>query len=514
MRKIREILRLRFGVPPRRHREIATACKISPSTVGDCLARFRASGLTWPLPESLADQELEKRLYRVEPIDPQGPRPDADWAQVYHELRKKHVTLALLWHEYKLANPDGYEYSWFCDHYRAWLKRTELSMRQVHKYGEKCFVDYAGTTMPVFDLATGEEHRAQVFVGVLGASNYTYAQASWSQDLESWTTAHVRMFAFFGGCPEILVPDNLRSGVTKPCHYDPEINPTYQELADHYKVAVIPARKRRPKDKAKVEVGVQLVSRWILAALRNRKFYSLAELNQAIRELLDHLNNRPFKKLPGSRRQVFEAQEKPTLRPLPQAPYELAEFKKAKVNVDYHIELEGHYYSVPYTLGRQVVEARVTPTTVEVLHNGVRVASHPRSFLRGRQTTLSEHMPSHHRLKAEWSADRITSWASKIGTPTKTVAQAIMERKAHPEQGFRSCFGLLRALGDKYGHERLEAACERAVVLKSLSRATVESILKNGLDRLPVQRRTPRSAGLHVNVRGGRYYARGEGAGR
>lgn len=503
MRKIREILRLRFSLG-RSHREIAQACKISTSTVGDCLGRFRVSGLSWPLTPELDDVALEKKLYHLEP-SPSVKRPAPDWEWVMREIRKKHVTLSLLWQEYREAHPDGYEYSWFCEAYGSWRGRRDLVMRQNHKLGERCFVDYAGDTASVVNPETGEVHKAFVFVGVLGGSSYTYAEAVWSQELPSWISSHVRMFAFFGGIPEVLVPDNFKTGVTKANYYEPDINLTYQEMAEHYGVAVLPTRVRKPRDKAKVESAVLLAERWILAALRNRTFFSLEELNEAISELLTKLNSRPFQKLPGNRRRIFEEEEKPVLRPLPKEPYIFGQWKKARVNVDCHIEVEGHHYSVPYTLAREAVEVRVTGTTVEVFHAGRRVASHPRSCRRGGTTTLKEHMPPRHRNLAEWTPERILSWAADIGPTVATMADRIMKSRPHPEQGFRACFGLLR-LSRLYGKERLEAACSRALSVEACSYKSVHSILNRSLDRQTSVPLSLRSAGYHENVRGSGYY--------
>lgn len=508
MRKIREVLRLRYGDPPLSHRDIGVSCNLSPSTVGDTLQRFRLSGLPWPLPEELDDQALEASLYVTEPRKPDAepPPPEPDWAEVHRELGHKGVTLALLWKEYREGSQAGYGYSWFCQNYRQWADRIKVVMRQPHKFGEKVFVDYAGHTVPVVDVSTGEVRFAQVFVGVLGGSNYTYAEASWSQDLPSWVTAHVRMFAFFGGVPEVAVPDNLKSGVTKACYYEPDLNPTYHEMAKHYQIAVIPARKGRPRDKAKVEQAVQLVERWVLAALRKRTFYSLEELNQAISELLEWLNKRPFKKLPGSRLERFEQDEKPALRPLPAEPYEYGEWKSSRVNLDYHVEVDGHYYSVPHQLARQVVEVRLTATTVQMVHQSVRVASHKRSFRRGMHTTIPEHMPSHHRFRADWTRERVLAWAGKSGDSVRQVADAIMAGRMHPEQGFRACMGLI-SLGKRFGTSRLEAACARAVEAKAFTYQSIKSILHRGLDRQPLASRTVvRSAGYHANVRGPGYY--------
>jgi len=503
MRKIREILRLRFELN-RSHREIAQACNISSSTVGECLYRFIASGISWPLPPEIDDVILEKKLYRLEPSS-SSQRPPPDWEYVHRQMRRKHTTLALLWMEYHKSNPDGYEYSWFCESYAIWKKKHDLVMRQSHKLGEKCFVDYAGETIPVVDPKSGEIRKAHLFVGVLGASNYTYAEATWSQELSSWIASHVRMFEFWGGVPEALIPDNLKSGVTKANYYEPDINLTYQEMAEHYGVAVLPARIRKPRDKSKVENAVLLVERWILAALRNRTFFSLDELNEAIRELLKELNDRPFQKLPGSRRQVFEEEEKAALRPLPKEPYVLGQWKKARVHIDYHIEVDGHYYSVPYTFAREQVEVRLTASMVEVFHAGRRVASHQRSYMSGKATTLNEHMPPRHRNMAEWTHERITSWASSIGPSVESLAEGIMQKRQHPEQGFRACLGVFR-LVHQYGKERLESACRRAVSIGAYSYKSVQSILEKNLDRESLFASSMRTAGYHENIRGADYY--------
>lgn len=378
-------------------------------------------------------------------------------------------------------------------------------MRQTHRAGEKLFVDYAGQTMPIVDRQTGEVRDAQVFVAVLGASSYTYAEATWSQALPDWLGSHGRAFEFFGACPAILVPDNLRSAVTKAHRYEPDLNPAYQALADHYGVAVIPARVRKPRDKAKAEAGVLLVERWILARLRRQRFFSLDQANRAIREGLDRLNARAFRKLPGTRRGLFESIDRPAMRPLPAQRYEFAEFKRARVNIDYHVELDGHYYSVPHALVRQEVELRSTASTVEVLHRGQRVASHVRSPLKRTHTTVAAHMPESHRRHAEWTPERLIRWAENIGPATATCVAGIMAARRHPEQGFRACLGLLR-LSDRYGVERLEAACCRAAALSAFRYQTVESILKSGLDQKAESSVVSTAPRDHAHVRGAGYF--------
>ena len=504
MRKIHELLRLRFA-HNLTHREIAESLKVAPSTVGEHLDRFRASGLPWPLPDDLSDEELENRLFPPSP-SPDAARPLPDWPWVHRELRRKRVTLNLLWQEYKSVHPDGFQYSWFCESYRKWAQLLDLPMRQDHKAGEKTFVDYAGQTVPIRDPQTGQTREAELFIAVLGASSYTFAEATWTQSLPDWIDSHVRAFEFFGGVTEIVVPDNLKSGVKCPHLYEPDINPTYQEWARHYGVAVIPARSRHPKDKAKAEAGVLLVERWILARLRNRTFFSLAELNRAIAELLVELNDKPFQKLPGSRRSQYEEVDRPVLSPLPSERYEYAEWKKARVHIDYHVEAGGHYYSVPHTLVKQEVEVRMTLRIVEIFHRRRRVASHTRSLRRGRHTTIREHMPKAHREYAEWTPERLIRWAAQSGPATATLVKTILESRPHPQQGFRSCLGIMR-LGKSYGPQRLEAACQRALTLGSCSYKSVESILRTKLDSRPLPEPVPKPPSIrHGNVRGPDYY--------
>jgi len=505
MRKVKEILRLKFEVGCGQ-RQIARSCAIGKTTVAECLARFEDSGLSWAQAAELDEAALEHKLYPPSVAVSAQERAVPDWPHIHQELRRKGVTLTLLWYEYKGVHPDGYQYSWFCDQYRAWSAKLDVVMRQEHRAGEKLFVDYAGQTIEVVDRRTGEIRAAQIFVAVLGASSYTYAEATWSQQLPDWISSHVRAFAFFGGVPELAVPDNLRSGVSKAHRYEPDLNPTYQDLASHYGVAVLPARVRKPRDKAKAEAGVLLVERWILAALRNRTFFSLEEVNREIARLLKRLNTRPFKKLPGSRRELFEQLDRPALRPLPAQPYAFAEWKKVRVNIDYHVEVEGHYYSVPYQLVRKSLEARYSERTVECFHKGQRVASHVRSQLKGRHTTVAEHMPTSHRQYAEWTPQRLVRWAEKTGPATASLVQNILERRAHPQQGFRSCLGIMR-LGKSFGEERLEAACRRALTLGACSYKSIESILRQGLDNraLPEQQELELAI-AHENIRGSDYY--------
>ena len=506
MRKLRDILRLHFAAALS-NRAIARAIGVSASTVSDCLVRARAADVGWPLPETLSDTALDEALYgsRVSrPASAQATLPD--YAEVHRELRRKGVTLMLLWTEYQSRHPDGLRYSAFCERYRVWRGHLDVVMRQTHSAGDKLFVDYAGHTMPVIDRATGEVRQAQIFVAVLGASNYTYAEATWTQALPDWIGAHTRAFAFFGGVPQVVVPDNLKSGVTRAHRYDPDLNPTYQDMATHYGVAVVPTRVRKPQDKAKVEVGVQIVERTILAVLRNRQFFSLAELNAAIAELLVQLNLRPFKKLPGSRLSQFEAVDRPALMALPMTPYEYAEWKQARVHIDYHIEVMRHYYSVPHTLIKRQLDVRMTAATVECFHHGQRVACHRRSHQPGRHTTVTSHMPEQHRHHAQFSPERLQRWAANIGAETAALITRVINERPHPEQGYRACLGILR-LAKSYGDERLNAACARALMLGTHRYKSIESILKKRLDLQPLTSITePQLPADHGNLRGPGYY--------
>jgi len=503
MRKIKEVLRMKWccGISERR---IATSCRISRSTVADCIGRAQAAGLSWPLPDNMNDTRLDALLYPP-PAPSSIQRPMPDWPQIHQEMKRKGVTLFLLWQEYKAQSPDGFQYSRFSELYRIWRGKLTVSMRQTHLAGEKLFVDYAGPTIPIVDRTTGEEHPAQVFVAVLGASSYTFAEATMTQGLADWTGSHVRAFEFMGGVPEVVVPDNLKSGVTKPCRYDPDINPSYAELARHYGIAVIPARVRKPKDKAKAEGGVLLVERWIMAALRNRTFFSLSEANAAIKELLTKLNERPFKKLLGCRRSQFEELDKPVLKPLPDRAYEYAQWKQVRVGIDYHIEIEGHYYSVPYQLIKQQLDARITRSTVECFHKGKRIAVHVRCDGYG-HSTIPEHMPNAHRDYAQWTPDRFIRWGRSIGEQTAIATNIIMSKRRHPQQGFRACMGLM-SMGRRYSNERLEAACNRAIVTNCVSYKSIKSILKTGLDQqaLP-EMQTSQHIPDHDNIRGPGYF--------
>jgi len=503
MRKIRDVLRLHAaGLSKRR---IAASLTIGATAAGAYLRRARCAGLTWPLPEGLSDDDLERLVFPPPPVVAEDRRPLPDWPALHCELRKRGVTLSLLWEEYRAVHPDGYGYSRFCDLYRAWKGKLSPTMRQTHVAGDKMFVDYAGATVEVVDGFTGEIRAAQVFVATLGASSYTYAEATWTQGLADWIGSHTRAFAFFGGVPAQVVPDNLRAGVAKACLYDPEINRTYADMAAHYDTAVVPARPRKPKDKAKVEVGVQVVERWVLARLRNRRVFGLAELNRAIAELLDDLNKRITRHLGASRRQLFEELDRPALKALPSEAYEYAEWKKRRAGLDYHVEVEKHYYSVPHALAREALWARITERTVEVFHRGKRVAAHMRASGNRRHTTTPEHMPSAHRRYASWTPERIRGRAAAMGPNTEILVDVVMRARRHPEQGFRSCIGILRLAGT-HGPERLEAACERALEIGAASYSSVASILRNNLDRRTPERAAAGPAIDHGNIRGPGYF--------
>jgi len=504
MRAIKEVLRLRWEAGLS-HREIGISCRLGPTTVRDYLLRAKAAGLSWPLPEGMDEEELEGRLFPV-PAPSVVQRPLPEWARLHQELRRKGVTLELLWQEYREAHPDGYGYSQFCARYREWANALEPVLRQHYVAGEKLFVDYAGPTVPVVDRHSGEVRQAQIFVAVLGASNYTFVEATWSQGLADWIGSHRRCFEYLGGVPALIVPDNIKSGVTSPCFYDPDLNRTYQKLSEHYGTAVVPARIRRPRDKAKAEAGVQGAERWILARLRHRRFFSLGELNQAIRELLVQYNRRPFQKLEGCRESLFLSLDRPALRALPAQPYEYAQWKKARVNIDYHVEVDRHWYSVPHALIRQQVEVCLSAHTVEILYRGRRVASHPRSFAQGRHTTVLEHMPRHHREYVQWSPDRLIRWAQQTGDATAQLVEQILASRAHPVQGYRACLGVLR-LGRQHGAARLEAACARALALGAISYQSIKSILTHRLEGQPLPAITTHVPIRHAHIRGAHYYA-------
>jgi transposase len=505
MRQVREVLRLKHAAGLS-ERQIATALRISRSTVAEYLRRAAVGSLRWPVPAELDDVALEGRLFSPPFAVNDRPRPQPDWPRVHAELRRPGVTLLLLWEEYRSGQPEGYGYSRFCDLYRGWRAGISPTMRQTHVAGERLFVDFAGQTVPITDPITGIERPAQIFVAALGASNYTYAEARWSQALADWIGCHVNVLVFLGGVTRQIVCDNLKAGVTAACRYEPGINRTYQEMAAHYGTAIVPTRVRKPRDKAKAEVAVQVVERWVLARLRHRRFFSLAELNAAIRELIDELNTRAMRRIDSSRRALFDAIERPALQPLPAEPFEYAEWKRCRAGLDYHIEVHGHWYSVPHRLIREAVEARITDRTVEIFHRGARVAVHVRSPLRHRHTTVPEHMPSAHRRYADWTPARLRREADRIGPAAAGLVELILTTKPHPEQGFRACLGILR-LVRSYGAERVEAACQRGIDIGARTYSSIVSILRNNLDRAYRPQPVPDLPPVqHGNIRGGGYY--------
>lgn len=514
MRKTREVLRLYFDLKLGQ-RQIARSANVSQSTVHDYLERFQTAGLSWPLPAGMSEAKLVRALFPTDcgPSKPADQKALPDFAHIHEELQQhKHTTRQLLWEEYRTAHPDGYGYSRFCHHYQRWKGERDLVLRQEHRPGEKLFVDWAGETISFYDPETGEIHPASLFVAVLGASNYTYAEANENQQMASWIGAHVRTFEFLGGCPSLVVPDNTRTAVVKACRYEPDLNPTYQEMALHYGVGVVPARPRKPRDKAKIEVGVQIAERWIVAALRHRKFFSLSELNRAIRELLEKLNQRPFQKREGSRLSLFRELDQPALRPLPTERFDLSEWSQATVNIDYHIQFDDSFYSVPYQLARQIVDVRATPTTVEIFHQHERVASHVRAHKPYTAVTKHEHRPASHRAHLDWPPSRMIQWASAVGPHTAELVEKILAAYPHPEMGYRSCLGIIR-LGQRYPVTRVEAAAERALVTGAVSYKSLDSILRRRLDQQPLNPpAVAPSLSTHDNIRGAAYFSTEGGA--
>jgi transposase len=504
MKKIIEVLRLKYAARLS-HEKIARACGLSKGAVGKYVSATRALGITWPLPDGVDQARLEALLFPAR--QPSSRLVEPDYFQMHQALKRKDVTLQLLWAEYVAVHGDsGYRYSQYCHRYRQWRDRQKRSLRQIHLAGDKLFIDYCGPTVPIVNRHTGEIREAQVFVSVLGASSYTYAEATYTQSLPDWIASHQRALTFYGGVPALLVPDNLKSAIDLADRYEPGINATYAEMAAHYGTAVLPARPYKPKDKAKVEVAVQVVERWILARLRHHTFFSLAELNAAIKALLPALNERPFQGRTENRRDLFETIDRPALKPLPRDTYDYAEWRKAKPGIDYHIAIDKRFYSVPHNLIGTTLDVRLTATTVEVLHKGQRVASHARHG-QGRYSTDTAHMPKAHRAHRDWSPGRFLDWAKSIGPCTAQVIKQQLTDRPHPEHGYRSCLGLLK-LARGYSKPRLEAACQRALAIHSASYRSVASILKQGLDQQPLQDDQTGQAELplHTNVRGPGYY--------
>ncbi len=503
MRKIRDVLRL--AADGLSKRQIAASLGIGATAAGTIMQRAAKAGLAWPLPDALDDAALEAQLYPPPPPSGSIVRPLPDWSRIHAELKRPGVTLQLLWEEHRVAEPNGLSRSWFCELYRQWARRLSPTMRQTHVAGEKLFVDYAGTTIDLVDAETGEIRPCQLFVAALGASSLTYAEATWTQTLPDWIGAHTRAFAFFGGVTAMVVSDNLKSGITKACFFEPAINRSYQEMATHFGTAILPARPRKPRDKAKVEVAVQIATRWIIAKLRNRTFFTLAELNAAIAECVTALNERRSRHLGASRRELFEKIEQATLKPLPVEPYEFAAWKDVRVGLDYHVDIEKHYYSVPHTLLRETLWARITARGIELFHKGQRVATHVRSSGNRKPSTVPEHMPKSHRHYAEWTPERLQRQAAEIGPKTAILVELIMRDRPHPEQGFRASIGII-GLRRSYSIERLEAACARALDINARSYRSVKSILQNNLDRKRPTTPAEGPAIVHANIRGSTYF--------
>jgi transposase len=511
MRNIREVLRLKFE-SQLKHRQIARSLSMALGTISLYLNRAKEADLQWPLPNDMDDNALERALFPNLLPSTQPGYVQPDYAVMHHELKHKGVTKQLLWEEYKQIHGDnGLQYSQYCYRYQQWAQHLKRSMRQIHKAGEKCFIDYCGPTIPVINASTGEVTQTNIFVAVLGASSYTYAEATKTQTKADWIQSHVNMFNFFGGVTEMLVPDNLRSAVTKADRYEPEINISYQHMATHYKTVVIPARPYKPKDKSKVEVAVQVVERWIIARLRHQEFFSLCDLNKAIRFLLDDLNQRPFKKLPGCRKSQFEALDKPALRALPVTAYYYTEFKLVRVNIDYHIEFDKHYYSVPHHLVKHQVEAQATYDGIALFFKGKQIARHARSYQKSGYTTDPNHMPQAHRKHSEWSSERLLNWGGRIGPDVRHLIQCMFDRKRHPEQAYRGCLGILN-LSEQYDAQRLNQACAKAVSIGSPTAKSVKSILSNNLEKMEVKKDNHSLQENillfddHDNIRGPEYY--------
>jgi transposase len=503
MKKVREVLRLSaLGLSSR---QIARSLQVARTTVVDYLGRARVAGITWPLPEDVDDDELARRLF-VKRAEKRRNRPLPDYSYVHTEVRRKHVTLMLLWQEYKRQHPDGYQYSQFCERYGLWAGKLSVWMRQEHRGGDKLFVDYSGDGIPWTDPKTGERHEAQLFVAVLGASNFIYAEVSHTQQLRDWIRCHVHALEYIEGVPAAIVPDQTRTAVKEICRYDPAANPAYADFARHYDTCIFPARPARPRDKAKVEAGVLLAQRWIIAALRNRLFHSLEEINEAVWELLEKTNDRTMRKLGRSRRELYLELDKPQLKPLPPTRFEFADWKiKARVNLDYHVAFERNYYSVPYQYAHQHVDVRATAATVEVFLSHRRIASHARLWGKHCYSTKKEHMPRSHREHAKWTPSRLIRWGATVGPSTARLVNVILRERPHPEQGFRACLGILR-LAKEHSGERLEKACARALACRAHSYRSVDSILKNKLEQQPLPELPPDPLPSHENVRGSVYY--------
>lgn len=505
MRQIREILRLRWqeGLPIR---QVARSVGRSVGAVHKALEKAGKAGLQWAAAETMAEAELESLLYGSPlVVQPERARPDPVY--IHGELKRVGVTLELLHLEFLEEHPNGVRYTAFCDTYRRWLGTAGIVMRQTHRAGEKTFVDYSGKRPHYVDPKTGECIEVELFVAVLGASNFTYIEATETQRVHDFIASHVRAYTYFQGVTTITVPDQLKSAVVRACRYEPGIQRTYAAMARHFGTTIVPARPRKPRDKAKVEVAVQVAQRWVLARLRNQTFFSLAALNARIAELVEELNARPMRKLGGvTRRELFERYDRPALRPLPDVAYEMQEWEQVRVNLDYHVEFEKHWYSAPYVLVHQELWACVTPTIVELFHRGQRVASHVRSRLPYKHTTDKAHMPEAHRHQSA-GVDGVLAWAATTGPMTEAFVRRLLESNPVQEMGWRSARGLQR-VGERHGAERTEQACARALRLGARSYKPVERILALGRENVPLPGEEPPEAPVieHGNLRGASYY--------
>ncbi len=499
MRKIKDILRLKHEARLS-HERIAAALDLSKGVVTKYVGLAAAAGLDWPSIAPLDEGALLRRLAG------QPTRPSdfvlPDYGRLHQELRRKGMTLMLLWEEHVQAHPDEptHRYSQFCENYRRYAKTLKRSMRQTHRAGEKLFIDFAG---PTIELVGGS--RAHIFVAALGASSYTFACATPRQTMADWLDGCARALTFIGGVPQLIVPDNPKALIANPNRYEPRANETVEDFARHYGTSMLPARPYHPQDKAKVESAVQVVERWILMRLRHQRFASVDDVNEAIAPLLEQLNNKAFQRLPGSRASTFAELDAPALQALPQQPWEFATYKTVRVHIDHHVEIEGHRYSVPQSLVGLVLEARITARSVEIVHRGQRVAAHLRCAHKGGFTTVAEHMSAAHRAHREWTPERLIHWGGTIGVACASTVQRLLEERRHPEHGYRACLGLL-SLAKKYGKPRLEAACLIALELGTVKYRHVSDILANGRDQVPATIATDWTSPHHAHVRGPGYY--------
>jgi len=499
MRKIRDVLRLKLETRLS-HERTAAALNISKGVVTKYVNLATTANLDWAQIQALDDTALHHRLLGTPQRASGFVAPD--YARMHQELRRKGMTLMLLWQEHTAQHPgeSTHRYSQFCENYRQYAKSLKRSMRQIHRAGEKLFIDYAGPTVALTDGS-----RAHIFVAALGASSYTFACATPRETMTDWLGATAQALRFMGGVPQLIVPDNPKALIANPDRYEPRANETVHDFARHYGTSVLPARPYHPQDKGKVESAVQVVERWILMRLRHQKFETIDDVNEAIAPLLAQLNAKAFQKLPGSRASAFAELDAPALQPLPAQTWELAVYKTVRVHIDQHIEFEGHRYSVPQALVGLALEARITARTVEVLHRGQRVASHLRCAHKGGFTTVPEHLSAAHRAHLEWTPERLIHWGASIGVATGALVTRLLETRRHPEHGYRACLGLL-ALAKRFSRPRLEAACVIALELGTTKGSHVRDILANGRDQVPPATTPEWSSPAHAHVRGPGYY--------